>query len=139
MSKPPQPPLAERLSARTRLFGALLVAAVLTVFLPLPWRLAGLGFTIGTIVVGLGLLVTLAQVRRQGGRGRGFVGVTVGLGLAAVLFAQLGLEAAFYPAVRDHQDCLALAPTLQAQERCAKEFSDRLNRFATTVNRPGAG
>jgi len=105
---------------------ALLVAAVLALFLPLPWRLAGLGFALATVAVGARLLFTLAQWRRLGGRGSGFVGVSVGLGLAAVLVVQLGVQAALYPLYRDREACLAKASTIQAKDRCAKEFSTRL-------------
>jgi hypothetical protein len=126
----PSPPLAERLSTRTRLFGALLVGAVIAIFLPLPWRLTGLGFGIAAITIGLRLLVALAQWRRSGGRGGGFIGVSVGLGLASVLIVYLSLEAAYYPVVRDRDQCMAQAPTLQAQQRCQDEFSHRLRPFA---------
>ncbi|MFN0284750.1 MAG: hypothetical protein ACKVZ6_22590 [Kineosporiaceae bacterium] len=129
--------LGERLRSRTRLFGALLVAAVLALFLPLPWRLAGLGFALATVVVGARLLFTLAQWRRLGGRGSGFVGVSVGLGLAAVLVVQLGVQAALYPLYRDREACLAKASTIQAKDRCAKEFSTRL-QGAVPPGRPTA-
>jgi hypothetical protein len=118
--------LAERVRSLTRLFGALLVAAVLPLFLPLPWRLAGLAFAVATMAVGARLLFTLAQLRRLGGRGSGFVAVSVGLGLAAVLVVQVGWQAALYPLYRDRDACLAQAPTITAQDRCAEEFSSRL-------------
>lgn len=110
--------LTERLRSRTRLFAALLVAAVLPLLLALPWRLAGLGFALATIVVGVRLLFTLARLRRLGGSGMGFVGVSMGLGLATLLVVQGGVQAALYPLYRDREACLGRASTIQAQDRC---------------------
>lgn len=131
--------LGVRLRGSTRLFGVLLVAAVLPLFLPLPWRLAGLAFALGTLVVGVRLLFVLAAFRREGGRGSGFLGVSVGLGLAAVLLVQLGLQAALYPIVKDEQDCLARAATLRAEELCRDETERRLDELVGPAGRSIGG
>ncbi len=118
--------LGERVRARTRLFGVLLAASVLTVFLPLPWRLAGLPFALATTVVGFGLLFALARWRRTGGAGGGAVGVSVGLGLASVLIVVNTVQVAFYPVLRDRERCDAQASTLQAKDRCQERFRPQL-------------
>lgn len=125
--------LDERLRARTRLFGTLLVSAVVTALLPLPWRLSGLAFGLGTVVVGFQVIFALAATRRAGGRARGFLGVSVGLGVAAVLVVVTLAQAVFYPAVSDLQRCLSTASTLAAQERCTEEFRPRLGPASSTV------
>lgn len=125
--------LEERLRARTRLFGVLLVASVLTAFLPLPWKLSTLAFGIACVVVGFQVIFALAASRRAGGEARGFLGVSVGLGVAAVLVVVTLLQAVLYPAFSDYQRCLSTASTLSARERCADELRPRLGPAASTV------
>lgn len=127
--------LAAQLRARTRLFGALLVAAVVTVFVPLPVRLAGGLFGLAAVVVGMRLLFSLAAWRRAGGQASGFIGVSVGLGLASVLVVVNLVQAALYPSVRDLERCLSTASTIAAKDRCADQYSPRLGPAASTVDR----
>lgn len=118
--------LATRMRSQTRLFGTLLVAAVLlSVFIQLPWRLTGLPFALATIVVGFRLLFTLAAWRRSGGSGGGFLGVSVGLGLAAVLAMYTGVQLALYPTIADLERCQTQASTIAAKEACAEQFRIR--------------
>lgn len=129
----------DRLRPAVRLFAVLLVAAVLPLSVPLPWRLAGLPFALATLVVGVRLVFVLAATRRRGGAPRGFLGVSVGLGVAAVVLVVLGLQAALYPVVKAQQDCLDRATTLQSRERCDRESRARLDDLLGPAGRGVGG
>jgi hypothetical protein len=106
-------------SRRILHFGVLLLAAVLTSTLPLPWQVASLLFVAAALVVGI-----RALVRAWRGGVRGAVLPMLGLGLASaglVAVTVLSLLAV-WPQQLQRQECLADAVTIAATERCEAQF-----------------
>ena len=109
-----------------RVFLTLLVATLVCSFLPLPFRLAGLGFGIWAVVLGFRLLALLTRRARSGQTARGHLGIAVGLGAIAVMLLDLVGQAVYLPAYLDRQECLDGATTVAAQQVCEKAFEERI-------------
>jgi hypothetical protein len=118
-------PSVDESRRRSRLFGLLLIALVLVVGLPLPFRMAGLVFGAAAMWCGVQALIAINRVRRLGGKASGQVAVPAGIGLASVLMVILLSEAALYPLVAEQEACMARAATITAERECADRFRDR--------------
>jgi hypothetical protein len=118
--------IAVRAAARTRLFSvAVLSGVTVTLAVPLPWRLAGLGFAALAVYTGLRLLADLIALRRAGGEPQGWVGLSAGLALAGFVLLLLAGQAALYPLVVEQERCTATALTHQDERTCRSQFEQR--------------
>lgn len=86
---------------------------IIALYLPLPKRfVAALPFVIA-------LVLTIRLLRFVRGReGREKVWPVITLALTGFLLGSLALQAAFYPAVRDYEQCVAAAQTSHARAAC---------------------
>jgi len=119
--EPPAPdsPIVRASSRRVLHFLALLLAAVLTSALPLPWQVGALVFVVAAVVVGLRALVLAWSGGIRGGL---VVMLTVGVAVAG--FVSLGMLSllALWPQQLERQQCLAGAVTISANRQCEVEF-----------------
>jgi hypothetical protein len=121
---------AERVRRASQLVGVLVLAMLLVLQLPLPFRLAGLAFGGAAIYLAMSGLVTLSRKRRRDGeRARGHLALAVGIGLAAVMTLRLLSEAAVYPLIAEYERCQDRANTRVAQEACVDQFEARSKRL----------
>jgi len=125
---------ARRTAGRIRLFGAALVAQLLTDLLPLPWRLSGLGFGLIAGWSGIRVLADLAALRRAGRPPHGVVGVIVGLALVTLLAADHLAQLVLYPIVAEHDRCTAAAITHLDGELCEVTFRRQLEELQQRVS-----
>lgn len=112
---------------RIRLFGLLMIALLVVMTLPLPFRLAGIAFAAGAIWAAVRSLAALASLRRLGVRSRGQVGISLGLGVAGVLMLVLAAELAYYPVVSEFERCSAGANTSAAEQQCEQRSRQQLD------------
>ncbi|MBZ2197703.1 hypothetical protein [Occultella gossypii] len=132
-AEPPRPaPTPEQLieiSRSVMFFGLLLLAAVLTSGLPIPWQVAAPVFAAGAIVVGLR---TMGRIRRAGVRGMISVFLTGGMVLSALMLFSSVTLLSLWPAQVERQQCLDSALTIAAQDRCEQQFSEAVaERYGT--------
>jgi hypothetical protein len=127
MQKAAGPDPGRRVRADLAVFAALLLSTVVCALLPLPFRLAGLGFGAWGAVVGVLLLGTLSRLSRAGRPARGHLGVAVGLGALSVMMLDLVSQAVFLPAHLERQECLAGAGTGIAERECEQAFRERVS------------
>ncbi|MGJ7440175.1 hypothetical protein [Aquipuribacter sp. MA13-6] len=119
----------------------LLLGAELTRTLPLPWRLAGLVFSVLALVQGIRALRAV-RAHRTGNRDglppgpTGGVLVLVGVVVAVVLTVVQVAMLAAYPLVQDQESCRDRALTRTALERCDDELFDRIEQLGVSV--PGS-
>ncbi len=119
----------------------LLLAAELTRTLPLPWRLAGLVFSVLALVQGARALRAV-RAHRKGNHGglppgpTGGVLVLVGFVVAVVLTVVQLVMLAAYPLVQDQESCRDRALTRTALDRCDDELFDRIEQLGVSV--PGS-
>ena len=125
---------ARQTAGRIRLFGAALVAQLLTDLLPLPWRLTGLGFGLVAGWSGIRVLADLAALRRAGRPPRGAVGVIVGLALVTLLAADHLAQLVLYPIVAERDRCAAAALTYLDGEQCEATFRRQLEELQQRVS-----
>jgi hypothetical protein len=116
-----QAPAVDDLRRGVRLVGVLLVALVVVSQLPLPFRMAGIGFGVAAMALAVRSLSRLSRLRRAGGRPRGQVTLSASLGLAGVVTLLLAAEALAYPVAMEHQRCRAGAITRTAQAECDRQ------------------
>jgi hypothetical protein len=111
-------------------FTLLVLAALLTTTLPLPWQLGSLAFAVAGLVVGLR---ALRQVWRSGLRQQLAPLLLFGLAFAALMTLSMSVMLAFWPAQVARQECQARAVTIDAREQCELDFqqslTDRLNEL----------
>jgi len=142
---PPQQPRAPRPAAdveatrtaarRTLHFFALILAAVLTSSLPLPWQVGSFGFVLVGIVVGIRALV-LAW--RAGVRGGVLAALGTGLAMAGMVALAMMTLLAVWPQQLERQRCLAQAVTISATQRCETEFQESIERLVPQRQTPGS-
>lgn len=103
------------------LFALLLVAALLTLSLPLPWQAASLAFTAAAVVVGVRVLLAARRSRRGG-----LLVPLAAAGTAMSLLLSLSVVSAlaFYDIALDRQTCLQRALTTSANQACEQQFRD---------------
>jgi hypothetical protein len=106
-------------SRRILHFGVLLLAAVITSTLPLPWQAASLVFVGGALVVGVR---ALALAWRGGVRGAVLPMLGLGLASAGLVAVTVLSLLAVWPQQLERQECLAGAVTIAATERCEAQF-----------------
>lgn len=119
----------------------LLLGAELTRTLPMPWRLAGLVFSVLALVQGVRALRALRAHRTGKHDGlppgpTGGVLVLVGVVVAVVLTVVQVVMLVAYPLVQDQESCRDRALTRTAMERCDTELFDRIGQLG--VNVPGS-
>ncbi|WP_146900108.1 hypothetical protein [Cellulomonas aerilata] len=106
-------------SRRLLHFGVLLLAAVLTSTLPLPWQAGSLAFVVAAIVVGIRAFV---QAWRGGIRGAILPMLALGVASAGLVALTVLSLLVVWPQQMQRQDCLAGAVTIAATERCEADF-----------------
>lgn len=127
----PDPEKAAAASKRVMLFVLLLVAALVTASLPLPWQVAGVVFALASLVAGVR---ALHAVWRAGMRGALPAMVAVGLVFATLMTLSLSTLLALWPLQAERQSCLADALTISANEACEQQFQDRLSEYLDGVS-----
>jgi hypothetical protein len=115
----PDPAAVRATSRRVLHFGVLLLAAVVTSTLPLPWQVGSLVFVVAAIVVGVRAFV---RAWRTGVRGA--VLPMLGLGVVSAGLVALTVLSLLvvWPQQMERQTCLAAAVTIAATERCEADF-----------------
>jgi hypothetical protein len=130
-ARTPRPPVDSAVSkatARRSLhFFMLLLAAVVTSSLPLPWQVGSLVFVLVAIVVGTRALV-LAW--RSGVRGGVLFALGAGIAMAGMVALAMTTLLAVWPQQMERQRCLATAVTISATQRCEAEFQESISRLA---------
>ena len=104
-------------------FTLLVLAALLTTTLPLPWQLGSLAFAVAGLVVGV---QALRRVWRSGLRQQLAPLLLVGVAFAALMIVSMGVMLAFWPAQVARQECQARAITIDAREQCEVDFQQSL-------------
>ena len=104
-------------------FGLLVLAALVTSSLPLPWQVAGLVFAVAAIGVGIRALVA---VWKAGLRGTLVPVLVVGLVLAGLMSISLTAMLALWPVQVELQDCRRDALTIAAREACEEQYQESL-------------
>lgn len=100
-------------------FGLFMLAAVLTMQVPLPWQLISIAFALGAVVVGLRALI---RVFRQQIRGMISVLLIFGLLLSGMLLVTGLGNLALWDEQMERQQCLRSALTVAAQDRCERAY-----------------
>jgi hypothetical protein len=107
--------------ARTALrwFMLLLLGALLTSNLLLPWKVLCLVFSLAALAVG-----TVAFVRALRAKVPALLKVTAAVGLVSALFLSMGAGAAviLWPVTERYEKCMSTALTLQAQSTCEEQL-----------------
>ena len=129
--KPRRPqPTPEQLAATSRSvlhFGLLMLVAVLTMQLDLPWQLVSIVFAAAAVVVGVR---TMVRILRQGQRGGLAALLIFGLVLSGMLVVSTTTSLALWNEQMDRQECLNSAITVTAQERCERAYEEAIeDRF----------
>lgn len=110
-------------------FGLLMLGAVLTAQIDLPWQLISPLLTIGAIVIGVRALITVFRQRLGGVIVVLLIGGLVLTGL--LLLSSVG-NLAMWDAQMERQQCLRSALTISAQDRCEQAYSEAVaERFGT--------
>jgi hypothetical protein len=100
-------------------FGVMLLAAVMTSSLPLPWQVGSFLFLVAAMVVGVRALVS---VWRVGLRGALVPLLALGLVFTGLLSLSMLSLLALWPVQMERQNCLRDALTIAAEERCEVTF-----------------
>lgn len=120
---PQRPPdaVTQELNRRIGHFAMFMVATLLTMVLPLPWK-------VGAVVLGIGAVVAGARALATAWRGkvRGAVPALLGAGVAfaGLLVVSQLLLLALWPLEVERQECLRRALTVSAQEACEQQFTE---------------
>ena len=133
---PPRPDPAElrEVNRRVGTFVLLVVAAVLTSGLPVPWQLGSLAFAVAAVVTGVW---ALRAASRPSLRQQVAPPVVVGLVFTAFMTMSIGASLILWDAQLERQDCLANALTLRAQEQCEARYEQAVEeRLAELTRRP---
>jgi len=112
----------------------LLLGAELTRTLPMPWRLAGLVFSVLAVVQGVRALRAVRALQRDNRDGlppgpTGGVLVLVGVVVAVVLTVLQVVLLVAHPLVQDQESCRDRALTRTAMDRCDNELFDRIEEL----------
>ena len=126
--EPPRPPLdPEVVREATRPVGtvAMLMFATLVVsLLPLPWQPAALVFGLLAVVLGIRSIVRLSRAGL--GRSPIIAFLAAGLAFTSLTMLTVGSGVAVWSIQMDHQECVAGALTIAAQEACTQSYQDAL-------------
>ncbi len=105
-------------------FFLLLLAAVATSSLPLPWQAGALLFVLGAIVVGLRTLALAWRAKIRGGL---IVALGAGVAMAGVVGLLMLTLLALWPQQMSRQRCLADAVTIAATQECEAAYQRSLD------------
>lgn len=135
---PPAPPVdpavAERLNRLVRTFVLLIIGALLTAMLALPWRLGSLALAVAAIVVGV---VALRRAWRPGLREQVAPLLVFGLAFAVLMSMSMAGTLILWPVEVAHQECLGRAVTIGARAECEQTYQDALQeRLDNLMRRP---
>lgn len=112
-------------------FGLFMLAAVLTMQVPLPWQLISIAFAIGAVVVGVRALL---RVFKQQIRGMIVVLLIFGLMLSGMLLVTTAGSLALWNEQMERQQCLRSAITVAAQDRCEQAYQQAIEeRFGSLL------
>lgn len=137
-ARPPAPPVdpvvAERLNRLVRAFVLLIIGALLTAMLALPWRLGSLALSVAAIVVGA---LALRRAWRPGLREQVAPLLVFGLAFAALMSMSMAGTLILWPVEIAHQECLGRAVTIDARAQCEQTYQDALQeRLDNLMRRP---
>ena len=130
LPKPTPEQLAETSGAVLR-FGLLMLAALLTSRLPVPWQVASPVFALAAVIFGVRSIV---RVRRTGIRGTLTAMLAGGVALSVVLLLSSLTMLSLWSAQVDRDRCLGSALTISAKEQCERTFQDAVTqRYGTST------
>lgn len=132
----PDPEAARAASRHIMHFGLLLLAAVVTSTLPLPWQAASLVFIVAALVVGIR---ALRSVWRAGLRGVLVPMLAIGLAFTALMSVSMASLLALWPVQLERQECLQGALTIAARESCQVDFQHTLEERLRELTRTRTG
>lgn len=102
-------------------FALLMLGSLLANLLPLPWKVASLAFVVAAIVFAIRALVA---VRRSRLRGSLTPMLVVGLVVAGMVALSSISTLVTWPLQMRHQECLADALTISAQDACESQYRE---------------
>lgn len=130
--EPPDPDQVRRASRQLLHFWLLVLGAVVTFNLPLPWKAGALVLVGAALVVGGLALVTTWRARLPGLM---LPMIVAGLGFAGLTGAAALSTIAMWPLVQDREECLRGALTVSAQAECEQAFQDGLAERTVDLER----
>lgn len=117
-------------------FVALVIAALLTSRLRLPWQLGGLAFALTALGTGVW---ALAAARRPGLREQVAPMLVVGLVFTTMLTMSMSFTLVLWSEQTAHQECLDRALTLSSQRACDLSYEDAVRERFEALTIPGLG
>ncbi|GAB3560730.1 hypothetical protein [Spelaeicoccus albus] len=105
-------------------FAVLIIGAILTAELQLPWKIAALAFGLAAMVVGIMAMVRAVKAKMKGSI-YGFL--SIGLVLTLVVTLTQVWAIAIWPWQASYEECLDNAITQQAHEQCVKSYEKNLD------------
>lgn len=105
-------------------FAVLIIGAILTAELQLPWKIAALVFGLAALVVGVMALVRAVKAKMKGSI---FGFLSIGLVLTLIVTLTQVWAIAIWPWQASYEDCLNNAITQQAHEQCVKTYEKNLD------------
>jgi hypothetical protein len=133
-SGPTVNPAAAKVVRLAGTFGVLVVASVLVATLPLPWRVASIGFAVLAVVWGVRAWVLAIRSRVRAGLPVMLgIGVVVACGWVLVGLVWLSL----WDAQTAQQACVSKALTVSARQECAQQFQQDVQRRTEQMRRTG--
>ncbi|GEN80745.1 hypothetical protein [Actinotalea fermentans] len=133
---PPPAPDPEALRVVQRRMGTfllLVLAALLTSRLRLPWQLGSLAFVLAALGTGVW---ALSGARRPGLREQVAPMLVVGLVFTVMLALSMSSSLVLWSEQMTHQDCLDNAVTLSARESCDSAYRDAVERRLDQLTNP---
>lgn len=115
-------------------FLMLILAALLTSQLRLPWQLGGLGFALAAFGTGVW---ALAGARRPGLREQVAPMLVVGLVFTVMLALSMSSSLLLWSEQMTHQECLDNAVTLSVRDACDTAYEDAVERRLDDLTNPG--
>ena len=138
-TEPPPSVDPDALRAATRLvrfFLLLVLAALLTTSLPLPWQVGSLVFALVAVGVGLRAL----RVAWQPGLREQLAPLLLfGLVFAVLMTISTSARLALWPVEMQHQECLSRALTIGAHAQCEVQYQDALTARLEDLRNPQNG
>lgn len=120
----PTPEQAAATSRSVLHFGLLMLGAVLTMQLDLPWQLASIAFAVAAVVVGVRAMV---RALKEGQRGGIAALLVFGLVLSGMLVVSTISSLVLWNETMERQQCLNSAITVTAQERCEQAYQESID------------
>lgn len=129
----PDPEALRTVQRRMGVFIALVVAALLTSRLRLPWQLGGLAFALTALGTGVWALVA---ARRPGLREQVAPMLVVGLVFTTMLALSMSSSLVLWSEQTAHQECLDRALTLSTQRACDRTYEDAVQERLDELTNP---